>query len=161
MRKFIIIILFICLPYTANSACVIQPDGVPQGMIHVSMISIIANNELFNNKVVSVIGVLNEHPHNRLQLYKDKNSIDYIILKESFTLKLDKKQYENHQSELNKLLGEYVKIIGVFHSESNKNAGYISDIILICKAWTRREMDESAKDAAKIYGPERETKNNQ
>ena len=161
MRKFIIIILFVCLPYTANSACVIEQDGYPQDMIDVSMISIISNNKLFNNKVVSVIGVLNEHPHNRLQLYKDKNAIDYIILKESFSLKIDEKQYEKHQSELNKLLGEYVNIVGVFHSESYRNAGYISDIIFICKAWTRREMDERAKVRAKKWGPKRETKNNQ
>ena len=93
--------------------------------INVSMISLIANPEKYDNKMVTVIGVGNlEFEGNKVCL--SKNDLDYHISGNCFWLELSE---ETPYEEAKNLNGKYVIIEGTFDVKNKGHFGRYSGTI--------------------------------
>ena len=126
MRKsFVVVLAFLCsCPCTGPAAGLTSLDGALA--LHVSIIQVIANPEMFNGHRISMTGYLDLNGIDRsIGIYLSEADGRNLIVANSIDLHVGGTQIEG-------LIGKYVSISGVYHAPSPRAGynGFIDQVVM-------------------------------
>lgn len=129
-----ILILAVLLGSSALArACVIKSDGLHVDTMHASIINLMSQAEQYNEKIVSIKGVLEWDTGKFFRVYLNPSSKKYMILPESVSLELNISQ--NQYEQLKLMVGKFITVNGSFRSNDKSNdIGSLYNVKFLCKA---------------------------